>query len=136
MRQLTKAQAAFFLMGGVMMVVGVGCFVFMWQQPVVCWIFLVGALLFSLMQATQIYEGKNFVNRRLKRMMGLANLAFVLSGILMVDNVYHFFQPLFSDPYSYVQYVYNKWVVLLLIAAILEVYTTHRISSELKKEKC
>lgn len=136
MRQLTKAQAALFLLGGVMMVVGVGCFVFMWQQPVVCWIFLVGALLFSLMQATQIYEGKNFVIRRLKRMMGLANLAFVLSGILMVDNVYHFFQPLFPDPYSYVQYVYNKWVVLLLIAAILEVYTTHRISSELKKEKC
>lgn len=136
MRQLTKAQAGLFLLGGVMMVVGVGCFVFMWQQPVVCWIFLVGALLFSLMQATQIYEGKNFVICRLKRMMGLANLAFVLSGILMVDNVYHFFQPLFSDPYSYVRYVYNKWVVLLLIAAILEVYTTHRISSELKKEKC
>ncbi len=136
MRQLTNVQTALFLLGGVMMVVGVGCFVFMWQQPVVCWIFLWGALLFSLMQFMQVYEGKNFMIRRLKRMMGLANLAFVLSGILMVDNVYHFFQPLFSDPYAYVQYVYNKWVVLLLIAVILEVYTTHRISSELKKEKC
>ena len=29
----------------------------------------------------------------------------------------------------------GKWVVMLLIAAILEVYTTHRISSELEKEK-
>jgi len=136
MRQLSKVQAALFLLGGVMMVVGVGCFVFMWQQPVVCWIFLMGAMLFSLMQFSQVYEGKSFVIRRLKRLMGLANLAFVLSGILMVDTVYHFFQPLFSNQYDYIQYVYNKWVVLLLIAAILEVYTTHRISSELKKEKC
>jgi uncharacterized membrane protein SpoIIM required for sporulation len=28
----------------------------------------------------------------------------------------------------------GKWVVLLLVAAILEVYTTHRISHELEKE--
>ena len=37
--------------------------------------------------------------------------------------------------YTYIEYVYNKWVVLLLIAAILEVYTTHRLDSELKKTK-
>ena len=57
----------------------------------------------------------------------------------MVDSVYHFLLPLFRNSsgdgyYNYIQFVYNKWVVLLLVAAILEVYTTHRISSELQKE--
>ena len=31
--------------------------------------------------------------------------------------------------------MYNKWVVLLLIAAFLEIYTVHRIDSEMKKCK-
>jgi hypothetical protein len=28
----------------------------------------------------------------------------------------------------------NKWVAILLIAALIELYTTHRISHELAKE--
>jgi len=136
MRELTKSQAVLFLLGGVLMVSGVGSFVFMWHQEVACWVFLAGAMLFSVLQAMQVYEGQSFVIRRLKRLMGLAQLAFVLSGILMVDTVNFFLRPLFSNQLVYIQYVYNKWVVLLLIAAILEVYTSHRISSELKKEKC
>ena len=32
---------------------------------------------------------------------------------------------------AYLTYVYNKWVVF---AAILELYTVHRISNELKKQ--
>ncbi len=136
MRELTKSQAVLFLLGGVLMVSGVGSFVFMWHQEVACWVFLAGVVLFSVLQAMQVYEGQSFVIRRLKRLMGLAQLAFVLSGILMVDTVNFFLRPLFSNQLVYIQYVYNKWVVLLLIAAILEVYTSHRISSELKKEKC
>lgn len=136
MRELTKSQAVLFLLGGVLMVSGVGSFVFMWHQEIACWVFLAGAVLFSVLQAMQVYEGQSFVIRRLKRLMGLAQLAFVLSGILMVDTVNFFLRPLFSNQLVYIQYVYNKWVVLLLIAAILEVYTSHRISSELKKEKC
>jgi len=44
------------------------------------------------------------------------------------ENVFHL------SHISYLQYVYNKWVVTLLIAAILQLYTTHRISQELEKE--
>jgi hypothetical protein len=43
-------------------------------------------------------------------------------------NVFHL------DHLTYLQYVYNKWVITLLIAAILQLYTTHRISHELEKE--
>lgn len=45
------------------------------------------------------------------------------------------FMKLFPDGYNYyVTYVHNNWVLLLLVAAMLEIYTTHRISSELAKE--
>ena len=140
MRPLNKLQSILFMIGGVLMVVGTGCFVFLWQQRVVCWIFLVGAALFSTIQSTQLYEGTNFTVRRLKRIMNMADLFFVLAGILMVDSAWNFLLPLFTSHSSegyflYLQYIYNKWVVLLLIAAILEVYTMHRIASELEKEK-
>ncbi|MBQ7471930.1 MAG: hypothetical protein IJS97_05850 [Prevotella sp.] len=140
MRPLNKLQSILFVIGGMLMVIGTGCFVFLWQQRVVCWLFLLGAVLFSTIQATQLYEGTNFTVRRLKRIMNMADLFFVLAGILMVDSAWHFLLPLFTSHsndgyFLYLQYVYNKWVVLLLIAAILEVYTMHRIASELEKDK-
>lgn len=139
MKQLSKLQSIVFLLGGVLMVVGAGCFVTGWMQHVMCWVFLAGAVMFAVMQSMQTYEGRNVNIRRLRRILSLADILFILSGILMVDTAYHFLLPLFRNSsgdgyYNYIQFVYNKWVVLLLIAAILEVYTTHRISSELQKE--
>ena len=72
--------------------------------------------------------------------MNLASLLFIFSGILMVDNAYHFLMPLFKSHSDngyvlYLTYIYNKWVLLLLIAAILEVYATHRIDYLLKKQE-
>ena len=140
MKPMTRLQAIFFAIGGVLMVLGVGCFVLMWHQPIACWVFLAGAVMFAVTQSMQTYEGKNPTVRRLKSIMNVADLAFLLAGILMVDTVYNFLLPLFRTSgtegyYRYIEYVYNKWVVLLLIAAILEVYTTHRISTELRSEK-
>ena len=34
----------------------------------------------------------------------------------------------------HLQYVHNNWVIILLIAAILQLYSTHRIDRELNKE--
>ena len=92
------------------MVIGAGCFVFMFAQQIVCWIFLVGALLFAAMQVNQAYEGHNPTIKRLKKIMT------------------------FADTITYFNVVYNKWVLLLLAAAILEMYSMHRIASELKKD--
>ena len=63
------------------MVIGAGSFSMMWHQPIFCWVFLVGALLFAAMQTTQAYEGGDITLRRLKRVQGLAGLMFVLSLI-------------------------------------------------------
>jgi hypothetical protein len=83
----------------------------------------------------QTYEGKNFVVRRLKRIMTIADVFFVFSGLLMVDTTYRVLKSAFTNYIAYYQFIYNKWVVLMLVAAILEIYTQHRISSELKKEQ-
>ena len=83
----------------------------------------------------QTYAGHSTVIKRLKRIQSLADLFFVLAGLSMVDTVFQFFRPLFTDYFSYYTYVYNKWVVLLLIAAALELYTVHRIGTELKHEE-
>ena len=134
MRQLNRVQSVIFLLGGMRMVAGAGCYVMMWQQRVVCWIFLVGSVMFSLMQTMQVYTGTELVLRRLKNIQGLASLLFVISGVLMADSAYGFFRPMFDNITDYIEIVYNKWVVLLLVAALLEVYTTHRINNELSKK--
>ena len=135
MKQLNRFQSILFAIGGMLMVIGAGCFAFIWQQQVVCWLFLAGASMFTLMQSMQTYEGSNFVIRRLKRIQAVANIFFMLAGILMVDTAYMFFRPLFNSSIAYIDFLYNKWVVLLLIAAFLEIYSMHRIDSEMKKDK-
>ncbi len=135
---MSKTETVLFLVGGLLMVVGAGCFAFMWQRSIACWVFMVGAVLFTVMQAMQTYSGQSLVIRRLKRIQALAGIFFIIAAILMVDADRHFLLPLFTGKagyINYITYIYNKWVVVLLIAAVLEVYTTHRLSSELAKEK-
>nr|WP_296088067.1 hypothetical protein [uncultured Prevotella sp.] len=140
MKQLSKLQSVIFLLGGVLMVVGAACFAFGFIYPkmmlITSWLFLAGTVLFSVIQAMQVYEGPSLIIHRLKRMQYVADIFFVLSGISMVDTVYAFARHWFSNQETYITYFYNKWVVFLLIAALLELYTTHRISHELKKEEC
>lgn len=135
MKQLNSLQSILFMTGGALMVVGVGCYVFMFATQIVCWIALVGCILFALMQMMQTYEGRSLTIKRLKNILNLADFLFVFAGLLMVDNAYGFLRPIFDNQIDYITYVYNKWVVLLLIAAIIEEYAMHRIDHELKKEK-
>lgn len=135
MKQLSKIQTIVFLVGGILMVIGAGSYVFMFQRAVMSVVFLVGALCFVLMQLEQRYDGQNVVIIRLRRIQLIADVLFILSGILMIDSHYMLLKPLFSSYTDYIQYVYNKWIMTLLIAAILEIYTVHRLSSELEKEK-
>ena len=89
MKQLSKLESVIFLLGGVLMVVGAACFAFGFSHPqlvqITSWGFLLGTILFSVMQAMQIYEGPSLVIHRLKRMQYVADIFFVLSGISM-DN--------------------------------------------------
>ncbi len=134
-RCLNTTQSVLLLFGGILMVCGMGSFVFMFQRPIAALVFLVGAVLFAIMQCLQTYHGTSFVIRRLKGIMNMADLLFVLAGVLMIDTETHFMRPMFSNQEHYINYVYNKWLVLLLVAVVLELYSTHRISHEINKKK-
>ena len=134
MKKLNKIESILFMLGGMLMVTGIGCYVFMLAPSITCWLALTGSILFSTLHMMQTYEGNQLAIKRLKRILNIADLLFVVAGILIVDSTYNFLRPAFENQESYITYVYNKWVLLLLIAAILEVYATHRIDYLLKKQ--
>lgn len=134
MKQLSKLQSIVFLLGGALMVVGVGSFVLLFYQSVSCWVFLAGAILFATVQLMQTFEGDNITIKRLKRIQDLGDILFIIAGIILVDTVYGFFRDFFSNYENYVTYLYNKWVVVLFLATLLELYTVHRIDYELSKK--
>ena len=129
MRQLNKIQTLIFLVGALLMVVGAGASVLAWKLAP--YVFAVGAIAFTSMQLLQRYEGTNFVIRRLRRMMILSDFLFLLSALLMFASMGNVFG---LSQIDYITYIYNKWVLTLLVAALLQLYATHRIDRELAKE--
>jgi len=129
MRQLSKTQTLVFVVGAVLMVIGAGTSLLAWLLAP--YVFAVGALAFTSMQFLQRYEGSNFVIRRLRRMMLMSDGLFLLSALLMFASMGNVFG---LSQVNYITYIYNKWVLTLLIAAILQLYSTHRIDRELAKE--
>ena len=111
------------------MLAGAVAGLFRWQWfP---YVYAVGAVCFASMQMLQRYEGSNFTIRRLRRIMLLSDVLFLLTAVLMFASHGN---ALGLDWLYYLNYVKNNWVVLLLLASILQLYTTYRISNELEKE--
>lgn len=135
MKELTKIQSYLFMAGGALMVVGMGMFVFLFHQFAASLIFLAGAVIFACLQCMQAYTGTDVTIRRLKSIQNLADLFFVLAGVLMVDTATCFLRPVFTNQEIYIEVLYNKWIILLMISVVLEIYTTHRLSHELEKQK-
>ncbi len=127
MRQLSNIEVWLMLAGGLLMVVGSGASLFM--QSWAPYVFAPGALLFAAMQMRQRYEGKDFTVRRLRRMMLLSDALFLVAALLMFANQGNF---LGLDYLSYIKYVHNNWIVVLLVAAVLQLYSSHRIANELE----
>ena len=129
MKSLNKVQTVIYLLGATLMTIGAGVSLLAWAGAP--YVYSLGALGFASMQMMQRYEGSNFTIRRLRRMMLLSDVLFLLAGVLMFANGGNY---LGLDHLIYVEYVYNKWVIVLLVAAILQLYSMHRISHELEKE--
>lgn len=129
MRQMSKTETFLLLLGGMLMVIGSGASLFM--QAWAPYIFAPGALLFAAIQMRQTYEGKNVTIRRLRRIMLMSDALFLIAALLMFASQANF---LGLDFLVYLKYVHNNWIVVLLVAAILQLYTSHRIANELEKE--
>lgn len=104
---------------------------------VIPWLFLVGALMFTVCQRLLAIPSTNFTLNRLFSIQLLSGCLFVVSGLLLVENFNGIInQWLVNDINSYILYyqiVHNNWVVFLIIGSFLQIYTTYRISFELKK---
>ena len=129
MRKLNRVQTMVFVAGALLMVIGAGTSLLAWKGAP--FVFAIGALAFTSMQFLQRYEGDNFVICRLRKMMLLSDALFLLSALLMFASMGNVFGLSHID---YITYIYNKWVLTLLIAAMLQLYSTHRIDRELAKE--
>lgn len=133
MRQLSRLQTIVMLFGGILMALGAGCCAFLWHPEFFSWVFLAGTIAFVLMQWQQRYDGDNMTVRRLRKIMIASGVFFILAGLLMVDTHYHFLAR-FMSWQTYITYFYNKWVMLVLAGAFLQLYSSHRISNELQKD--
>ena len=129
MRQLSNLESMLLLLGGLLMVIGSGASLFL--QPWAPYVFAPGALLFVAMQLRQRYEGNDFVIRRLRRILLMSDVLFLIAALLMFANEGNF---LGIQYMSYIKYVHNNWIVALLVAAILQLYASHRIAHELDKD--
>lgn len=129
MKQLNKLQAMVYMVGGILMVVGAGISLLGWGGAP--YVFAIGALGFTPMQMMQRYDGDNVTLRRLRRILVLSDVLFLLTAVLMFASQGNAFG---LSQIVYVQYVYNKWIGTLLLAAIIQLYAVHRIDYELSKE--
>ena len=132
----SKSRNTVQMLGGVLMVAGAVSYILFFGQEVAAWCYLIGAVVYTVVQALQTEDDEGgVVLHRLHQLQRLSGLLLVLSGLLMVDDVYLWLLPLFSDYFTFVTYLYNKWVLLMLIGALLQLYTTLRIASFKNKEQ-
>ena len=129
MRELNKTESAILVIGAVMMVIGSGTNLF--AQSWAPYVFAMGTIGFVLMQLKQKYDGDNVAIKRLRRMVIISDVCLLLAAVMMFANMDNLFR---LDAITYIKYVHNNWVVVLMVAAMLQLYTSHRISKEILKD--
>ena len=129
MKQLSKLQNAIFLGGAILMLLGAAMGMF-WKE-VAPYVFSIGALAYVSMQVQQRYEGQNYTIQRLRRIMLISDILLILVAALMFAD---YGNPFGLEHLTWLNYIHNNWVVALLLAALIQLYTVFRIDSELRQE--
>jgi hypothetical protein len=83
------------------------------------------------MQFQQRYEGDSFTIQRLRRIMLMSDVLLILVAALMFADLGN---PFGLDHFTWLNYIHNNWVIALLLAALIQLYTVYRIDAELKEE--
>ena len=113
MKQLSKIETIIYAIGGLMMALGTGLYVFFIKQDIACIVMLIGSIGFATIQMRQQYLGTNFAIRRLRRIMVIADIGFILAGLFMVEDVYGIIRPYVVNSIegytTYVNIVYHNW---------------------------
>lgn len=122
MNRLGKVQTLVLRLGGVLVLLG--AVLNPVETRVASYVYCLGALMFASMQMAGRYEGGSFVIRRLRRQQLTGAVLLMLSGGAMFGNAFG------------VEYMrHNEWLLIMLVAAILELYTAFRIPAEMEKER-
>lgn len=130
MKQMNKWQNAIFIVSAILMVAGAVISILRWEWfP---YVYAIGAIGYASMQMLQRYEGTNFTIRRLRRIMLLSDFLLLLVAVLMFASQGYTMG--LDYWFYYLSNVRINWVVVLLLAAILQLYTSFRMGSELEKE--
>lgn len=112
---MKKIQQYVYIIGGVLMVVGVALYITGWTLAP--YLYVVGAFMFGAMQMLDRYTGTNFVLRRLRRQQILGAIVLMFTGVLMFACKH------------------NEWILSLLVGCLFELYTAFRIPQEYEKEQ-
>lgn len=122
MKKLNIFQNLLYRLGAVFLLAGLLLWIpRLWFAP---YVYLAGAVLFAVMQTLQSYEGRALVIRRLRRQQLLGAFLLIVSGGMMIAGLYHVH---FCSR--------NEWLIVLVIAAVFEIYSAFRIPVELSKHK-
>jgi len=130
MNQLNRWQNAIFIIGALLIVAGATIGLF--DKMLAPWFFVPGVLCYVSMQLLQRYEGRNFTIRRLRRIMIISDVLLIVAAVIMIAGLPT--NPFHLDYLRIGRYMANNWVVVLLIAAVLQLYTIIRIDSELQRD--
>ena len=103
-----------YLLGAAMLLFGVASRLFL--QDIYSYIYIVGAVMFAVVQFLLRPKGNSVALRRLVIQQQLAGILFVAAGVLMFTHTR------------------NEWIVVLTCGALTELYTAFRIPQELEKE--
>lgn len=132
MKQLTPLQIWIMNIGGLLMLLSIIGRIFFPAVSAYAYslVYLCGAMGFSCMQMLQRYEGKSLTIRRLRSIQVAADMLFILTGFFMLLP----FMGIYHIPVLEITTWRNEWLVLLIMGAILELYSAFRLAHELEKE--
>lgn len=123
MHTLTPFQNIILQLGGLLLIAGAISPLVPALNAYAPFLFLIGTLMFCSMQLLQRYEGNNFIIRRLRRQQIFSDfLLLIAAGLLTMK---HFNTGIFRG---------EEWKIVLVVAAIIQLYTAFRIPHELNKE--
>ena len=88
----------------------------MFLPDLFAYIYIIGAVLFAIMQFLLRPKKSSVALRRLVMQQQLAGLLFIAAGVLMFTHTH------------------NEWMMVLTCGALVELYTAYRIPQELDKK--
>ncbi len=114
MKQNPKLKNILFQISAILILLA--AIIYYFQPEIAKYLLIVGAVGYTAITFTTPYPGKSFRGKRLFNIVVLAAILMCVSAYLMFVNI-------------------TGWVVTILIAAILTLYSTIAMSMEYKKEQ-